>query len=187
MSNCNRYFGRLSLLVAMVALTGCVGRPLIIEAPPWYQQDSGAHYAANGRVFYGIGKAGGTRNMTLLRATAANRARQEMARVLDNYVSELFQSAGAMPALTMEEGEQVIGALVRDAIGHAVISDQWGDAGQGQLYALCQLDLDTFKQVLASQTVIDVEVRTAMMAEAENVHTLLAGKSLNPNATIPNR
>ena len=82
-----------------------------------------------------------------------------------------------MPALTMEEGEQAIGALVRNALKSSVISDQWSDPEQGILYALCRLDLERFKQVLSAQAAIDPPLRDAMAAESENVHAMLVSRS----------
>ena len=151
-------------------LFGCVVRPSIMDQPPWYLMSSGAYDTVHGRTFYGIGKAEGSLNATLLRATAVNRARKALAKVLDQYVAELFQATQAMPALTMEDGEQMIGALVRNAMKLSVISDHWKDPQKGRFHALCRLDLVRFKQVLATQTAIAPEVRSAMAAEAESVH-----------------
>ena len=163
------------LWMAALMLAGCAGRPLVVEETPWYDRSSGAYDTSDGRVFYGIGVAGGTRNATLLRATAANNARKEMALVLNAFVSELFQSTGTMPSMPQEDSEQLMGALVRNALKHAVISDHWLDAGRMRRYALCRLGLDVFKQVLASQTDIDAKTRDAMWAEAENVHARIEG------------
>lgn len=163
------------LWMAALMLSGCAGRPLVVEKTPWFDRSSGAYDTSDGRVFYGIGMAGGTRNATLLRATAANNSRKEMALVLNAFVFELFQSTGTLPSMTPEEREQLMGTLVRNALKRAVISDHWFDAGQMRRYALCRLDLDVFKQVLASQTAIDAETRDAMWAEAENVHARIEG------------
>ena len=168
---------RISLLITISLLFGCAAGPLVVDERHWYRMSSGAYDTPMGKTFYGIGKAEGSQNTTLLRATAVNRSRMAMAKVLDGYVAELFQATQAMPALTMEEGEQVIGALVRNALKSSVISDQWSDPERGSLYALCRLDLERFKQVLAAQTTIDPTVRDAMAAEAEKVHAMLASRS----------
>ncbi len=168
---------QICLVIAVSLLFGCAAGPLEVDEAPWYLMSSGAHETPRGRAFYGIGKAEGSRNTTLLRATAVNRARKAMAEVLDGYVAELFQATKAMPALTMEEGEQAIGALVRNALTSSVISDQWTDPEHGRLYALCRLDLDRFIQVLASQATIEPAARAAMAAEAENVHAMMAARS----------
>lgn len=160
--------------MAALMLAGCAGRPLVVEETPWYDRSSGVYDTSDGRVFYGIGMAGGIRNATLLRATAANHARKEMALVLNEFVFELFQSTGTMSSMAQEDGEQLMGALVRNALKRAVISDHWFDAGQMRRYALCRLELDVFKQILASQTAINAEIRDAMWVEAENVHVRIA-------------
>lgn len=163
----------LGLWIVGLAFFGCAVRPSIMDPSPWYLMSSGAHETVQGRAFYGIGQAEGSPNMTLLRATAVNRARNELAKVLDGYVAELFQATQTMPALTMEDGEQVIGALVRSAMTRSVVSDHWKNPENGRLYALCRLDLESFKQVLANHAAIDSDVRSVMAAEAEKVHDMM--------------
>ena len=167
----------ISVFIATSFLFGCAAGPSVFDERPWYRMSSGAYDTPHGSVFFGIGKAEGSANATLLRATAVNRARTALSRVLDAYVAELFQATQATPALTMEEGEQVIGELVRNALKFSAISDQWSDPERGGIYALCRLDLERFKQVLASQTNIDAAVRGAMAAEAENVHAMLVSRT----------
>ncbi len=167
----------ISVFIATSFLFGCAAGPSVVDERPWYRMSSGAYETPYGSAFYGIGKAEGSANATLLRATAVNRARTALSRVLDAYVAELFQATQATPALTMEEGEQVIGELVRNALKFSAISDQWSDPERGGLYTLCRLDLERFKQVLASQTNIDAAVRGAMAAEAENVHAMLVSRT----------
>lgn len=181
MNNRHSIFFQFGLWIAASALVGCADTPLVVDEPPWYLMSSGVYDTSRGRAFYGIGKAEGSRNATLLRAAAVNRARKELTKVLDGYVAELFQATQTMPALTAEEGEQMIGGLVRNAMKLAMISDQWKDPEKGRLYALCRLDLDRFKQVLATQTAIAPDLRNAMAEEAENVHSMLVQPSLHPN------
>ena len=88
MPNHFKYLLDLRFWLAVIMLAGCVGAPLTVEMPPWYLQDSGAYLTTNGRVFHGIGEAQGSSSATLLRAAAANRARKQMAQVLDLYVSK---------------------------------------------------------------------------------------------------
>ncbi|MEJ2156953.1 MAG: hypothetical protein P8X96_16575 [Desulfobacteraceae bacterium] len=176
-------FIRIGLWITASAFFGCAATPLVKDTSQWHLRSSGAYDTFRGRAFYGIGYAEGLRNATLLRATAVNRAREELTKVLDGYVVELFQATQTTPALSVEEDEQMIGGLVRDAMKLAVISDQWKDPETGGLYALCRLGLDRFTQVLAAQTAILPDVRAAMAAEAENLHSMMAQPSLHPNHT----
>jgi hypothetical protein len=180
MSNHLKYIGNIGLGLVLLILAGCVHKPPSVETPPRRSPSSGAYVTSSGRVFYGVGQAQGAGSATMLRATAANRARKEMARVLDAYVTELFKSTGTMPAMTVEQGEQVIGALVRRATQQSVISNAPRDPGTVQHHALCQLDLETLKQMLASHPLINDQSRSAMWSLAEQVHARMAGDNSQP-------
>jgi hypothetical protein len=173
--------GHIVVWLALLMLAGCVHKPASVqETPPWHYQSSGAFVTSAGRVFYGIGQAQGAGNATIMRATAANRARKEMARVLDSYVTQLFQSTGTMPAMTMEEGERVIGTLVRRATQQSVISNSRSDPRTVQYHALCQLDLETLKQIVASQPLINDNTRSVLWSLAEQVHARMADNHFQP-------
>ncbi|MEJ2158794.1 MAG: hypothetical protein P8X96_25985 [Desulfobacteraceae bacterium] len=170
---------RLGAWVGIFMLFGCAAEPLmreeppVRENPPWQLMSSGAHETADGRTFYGIGQAQGSHSEILLRATAINRAREALAKVLERYAAELLQAAQTLPALSVEEGEQLTGGLVRDAMALSVISAQSYDPGRGRLYTLCRLDLSRFKQVLAARTTLPADLRAAMAREAEWVHAMM--------------
>jgi hypothetical protein len=166
--------------IGIFLLFGCAAEPLIREAPPvrenppWQLMSSGAHETSEGKAFFGIGQAQGSRNELLLRATAINHAREALAKVLESYAAELLQAAQPLPALSVEEGEELTGGLVHDAMALSVIGEQSYDPGKGRLYALCRLDLNRFKQVLATQKTIPAGLRAAMAGEAERVHAMMA-------------
>jgi hypothetical protein len=176
---------RIQLAVAVLLsagwLYGCMGRSLIVSTPAWYQLQSGLYETAEGKVFYGIGQAGGVQSLTLLRATADNRAREELGRVLENYVNELARLAASTPeatwaALSGDERQQILGMLVRNSLQKAVFSDHWNDTQKPRLLALCRLDLTTFKQVLDDSSALDDNMRAAMQAQAEKLYIRLAQK-----------
>jgi hypothetical protein len=170
---------RLGAWIGMLMLFGCMAEPLmreeppVRENPPWQLMSSGAHETADGRTFYGIGQAQGSHSEILLRATAINRAREALTKVLESYAAELLQAAQTLPALSVEEGDQLIGGLVRDAMALSVISAQSYDPGRGRLHALCRLDLNRFKQVLAARSSIPANLKAAMAGEAERVHAMM--------------
>ena len=163
-------------------LYGCMGgRSLIVSTPSWYQLQSGLYETAEGKVFYGIGQAGGVQSLTLLRATADNHARQELAHVLENYVDALAHAAASTSAPSWEalsggEQQQMLGMLVRNCLQKAVFSDHWNDTQTPRLLALCRLDLITFKQVLGDSPALDDSMRAAMLAQADMLYTRMARK-----------
>jgi len=70
---------------------------------------SGAFDVDKGKVFYGVGIASGIRNQALLRSTADNGARAEVAKILETYVAVLAKdymastTAGDMKASSEEQ------------------------------------------------------------------------------------
>ena len=174
-----KMFAGMGLLV--VILTGCMGSGLIISSPPWHQLQSGLYDTVEGKVFYGIGRADGLQNLTLLRATADNRARKELTDVLGRYVEELARSAKARldPAwatLSSEDQQQAMGMLVRSALRKSVVSEHWSDSQQPRVYSLCRLGLDGFKQALFDSRTMDERLRSAMQDEADKVYARLSKK-----------
>ena len=162
-------------------LAGCVGPGRIAPTPPWYTLKSGMYDVAGDRLFYGIGQADGVQNLTLLRATADNRARLELSSVLESFADELTRSAalGNAPewaSLSAGEHRQILGLLVRNALERAVISDHWSDSVEPRLLALCRLDLADFMQVLSDSDELDQNVRAALREQAEMVFARLSRK-----------
>jgi hypothetical protein len=143
--------------------------PSPVAPSDWTRATSGAYVAEQGRVFYAIGTAGGMHNTTLLRATADNQAQAEMTRVLNNYVRALAQAAGS------GGDEAPLYLIVKAALQKAHIVDhrQQG-SGNSSLVALCRLELNVFKQVLAAESELDGALRTRMLAQADRVHGELA-------------
>ena len=60
-------------------------------APSWVKQGSGLRSSAKGKVFYGVGSAGGIRNPALLRTTADNRARSELTKIFQVFSASLMK------------------------------------------------------------------------------------------------
>ena len=80
-----------ALVFGAVSLAGCAGKgkeakfvPFQdFKAPEWVIKGSGAFGGSKGDVFYGVGSAQGIKNFPLLRVTADDRARNEVAKVFE--------------------------------------------------------------------------------------------------------
>lgn len=167
--------------VLICLLAGCVGPGTSPSSPPWHQLQSGYYDTLEGRFFYGIGRAGGFQNPTLLRATADNRARKELAGVLEQYVLELARSVPGnldpnWAMLAAGERRQILGIFVRRAMQRAVVSDHWNEPREAGMLALCRLGLSDFKSVLSESGGLNESMRSAMVSGAEKVHARLARK-----------
>ena len=61
-----------------------------MEYPEWVNKGSGA-FGGEKKVFYGVGSASGIRNHSLARATADNRARNEISKIFEVYSASLMK------------------------------------------------------------------------------------------------
>ena len=145
---------------------GCVSYPIAVkQSPDWVERGSGL-WRAEEDVFQGVGVASGIQNRLLLRATADNRARSELAAVMVRYVEALAASAG-------KAGDQdpgVLQPLAQASLNRAVIVDHWIDPDSGRLYALCRLNMASFKDTLAAYRMLPADSRKTMLENAERQH-----------------
>ncbi|MBR9981812.1 MAG: hypothetical protein KFF50_12365 [Desulfatitalea sp.] len=167
----------LGIVMALWMGSGCAKPPLVTPIDPeitpvpaheWMRRQSGAHQTDAGQVFFGIGQADGLRNVSLLRATADNQARTEMARVLNAYVTSLAEAAGF--DRQTEADRQSLSVLARAALQQARVVDHWYDAPSGLFKTLCYLDMGQFEQVLKSERQIDAPLRQRMLSLTGQVH-----------------
>jgi len=79
------------LTLGVFLIAGCASAPegKIADGPEWVYKGSGAFDVDKGKVFYGVGVASGINNKALLISTAQNRARAEVAKVMETYVAVL--------------------------------------------------------------------------------------------------
>lgn len=133
-----------SLSVAVVVLCGLFFAGCA-SIPKWTTKGAGAFGNTEGKVFYGIGRAGADITDKALRIeTADNRARADLQRVFDTY------SASLMKDYSGTDGELVERAVKTFSAGHisgAQIVDHYTDA-DGMEYALLKLDLESFKKAM---------------------------------------
>jgi len=168
------------VLVAMGVLffVGCAAQKPVAPAPPaWVDKGSGSFDVDKGKVFYGVGIASGIRNRALLRSTADNRARAEIAKILETYVAVLAKdymastTAGDMKASSEEQHvEQALKTFSKTTLHGARIIDHWRDPADGSLFSLCELDLFAFKNALDDYKELDAKVRDHVRENAEKLH-----------------
>jgi len=115
--------------------------------PNWVNRGSAAVDAESGRVFYGVGLAGGIKNPSLLRTTADNRARAEIAKLFEVFSASLMKdymaSSNTGGKETNEQAvEQAVKTMSSVSLEGTEIVDRY-TAANGSLYALAALRLDT--------------------------------------------
>jgi len=171
----------LSTVIALAAV-GCASKPKpsadsAALGPEWVMQGSGAFDRDGDKVFYGVGVASGIHNKALLRQTADDRARLEIAKTLEVYVSGLSKdymastTAGDMSRSSEEQHvETALKTFTKTTLHGAAITDRWVDPEDGSMYALCQLDLITLKEALNDYRELDTQLRDYVRENAERLH-----------------
>lgn len=168
-------------LAAAVMVAACAA-PTARSTPrtPWYETITGAYHTDAGRMFYGIGTAAPSKNRSLQRVNVDNRARRELAGLVDQYTKALAVTAmrtggPGLEALPANEVQAALNSVVRQVVRRAVVADHWVDPQSGQMKALCTFDLSQYQAVLAEDASLDSRLRSAMLEHAEMLYTQLAG------------
>ncbi|MEE8479850.1 MAG: LPP20 family lipoprotein [Desulfobacterales bacterium] len=165
--------------VGIFFIAGCASAPpkKAFRGPEWVWKGSGAFDIDKGKVFYGVGMASGIKNKALLRTTADNRARAEIAKTLETYVAVLAKdymastTAGDMSASSEEQHvENALKTFSKTTLHGATIVDRWLDPEDGTFYSLCELDMFAFKDALDKHKELDSKVRDYVRENAEKMH-----------------
>ena len=173
------------LVAGIVLMTGCAGNKEItratpiqdLDAPEWVVKGSGAFGSESGKVFYGVGSSANMKNASLLRTAAGNRARNEVAKVLQFYTASLMKDYSAStvagdPNVTSEEQhvEQAIKTVTTMTLSGVEIVDHWQNPATMELYALARLDLEAFKNNLNKMKELDKKVKEYIRENADQLH-----------------
>ncbi|MBN1962977.1 MAG: LPP20 family lipoprotein [Deltaproteobacteria bacterium] len=147
-----------------------------VKYPEWVMKGSGAFGGEQGRVFYGVGSVSGIKNHALARTTADNRARAEIAKIFETYTASLMKdymastTAGDMSASSEEQHvEQAIKTFSAVTLSGVQVVDHWIHP-DGTVYALAQLDLQTFKDSMGKAKELSAAVRDYVRENAEKAH-----------------
>ena len=146
-------------------------------APEWVLRGSGAYGAEGQKVFYGVGSASNIRNISLLRTTSENRARNEISKTFETYSASLMKdymastSAGDPKASSEEQHvEQAIKTFSANTLNGVQIVDHYQDPSTGELFSLARLDLASFTDNISKMKELSAKVRDYVRANADRVH-----------------
>ena len=155
-----KYF--IIILSVLFLGTACSSIPTIPDAPKalveydpptWVLNGGGAFTDMKGKAFYGVGSATGIKNYSLQRTVADDRARGDLAKVFDFYVSSLTKdyqahtTAGDFNNSSEEQNAEVaLKIVVSQTLRGVVIVDHFEIPERREFLALARLDYDAFKQ-----------------------------------------
>ncbi len=118
--------------------------------PGWVNRGSAAINADGKRVFYGVGSASGIKNPSLLRSTTDNRARAEIAKVIEVFSASLMKD---YQSSTNGKDDQAVEQAIKTAASASLKGVEIVDryiANDGTMYALAALDLKKATELIAA-------------------------------------
>lgn len=174
-----------SLCAAVLAL-GCAvtpeigeGTPLedeFVGAPGWVIQGCRAHWDDDEGMICGIGSAGGSRNVSLMRTTAIGRGRTEIARTLSTQVKAMLKDYASTTTGGQEFGRAAndeqhivdVSKQITDmSLSGTEMADSW-ISQTGTYYALVALDVEKFSDAVSRMDQLSESVRRAVVERAKD-------------------
>lgn len=146
-----------SLLVVVTCLAACSGSTRIESdlqikgAPDWVNEGTQAVKNKDGRLIHGRGEAPAMGDESLQKATADNRARAEIARVLSTIMEDTLSDYTASTGGEADSSiEREILSSTRQALSGARILGHWKDSKTGIIYAMAELDTKTLDKAMST-------------------------------------
>lgn len=118
--------------------------------PGWVNRGSGAVATDEKRAFYGVGLASGIKNPSLLRSTSDDRARAEIAKLIETYSASLMKDYQSSSNGKEDQSvEQAIKTAASASLRGVEIVDRY-IAQDGTMFALAQLDLKKANELITA-------------------------------------
>ena len=172
-----RFQGGMRVLVMAIAVIGaafmlsaCAGSP-----PKWVEKGPGS-MMKDGKAFYGVGGVSGVKNEPLAREAADNRAKADIAKIVDTYTSYLMRdyaastTAGDFTKSSEEQNiERALKTFVSTNLSGVVVVDRWEkEERDGKtIYSLAKLDLASFKEQIGQMKELNAQARDFVRKNAE--------------------
>jgi hypothetical protein len=154
----------------------------------WIPKGSGAFTIDAQRMFHGIGGSTSSSNPILLRASADNRSREELALILTRFISFVtntyWNKDGGRESSdvgNLQLLNDTFAAAARDALSKSRISGHWQDPKSGEFYSLCRLPLSDLITAMAGDTRLDRRSRDYFLKNAEKLYDLFSRGKVEPS------
>jgi hypothetical protein len=165
----------LALFLLTTLVVGCSGKHKVVaDGPSWVNRGSGAFKDEGSRIFYGVGAVTGISSQPLAVQTADQRARADIARQLDTFVTGLFRdyqtsTVAVLGKAPVEEQhvEDSLKNLTRISVHGAKVIDHWRDPKTNTIYSLVRLDLEGIKATVGEMREMDNSLRGYVRSHAE--------------------
>ena len=177
------------IFTMLILSTACSSVPTIpdapkalasYDAPEWVLRGGGAFTDVKGKAFYGVGSATGIKNYSLQRTVADDRARGDLAKVFEVYMTSLTKdyqahtTAGNFDNSTEEQNaETALKVVVSQTMRGVVIIDHFEIPERREFLSLARLDYDAFQgNVEANETFQELpeKLQEDIKDRAEKLH-----------------
>ena len=179
------------IVATMLIGVACTGMPTIpdvpkpkalseYEPPEWVLKGGGAYTDTKGKAFFGVGSASGIRNYSLQRTVADDRARGDLAKVFEFYITSLTKdyqghtTAGSFKESTEEQNAEVaLKVVVGQTLRGVTIVDHFEIPDRGEFLSLARLDYDAFaSNIEQNETFQELpkELRENIKKRADQLH-----------------
>lgn len=138
--------------------------------PAWVHIGSVAQGTGDGRELTGLGEVRGIRNVALSRSSADNRARAELARLVNAFIATWLLQVDLPPN---ESRDAVASALSAAMLPHMQIVAHDYRADDGAVYALARLRLADVVTALADLREVGAPLRDALVQASGAAHDVM--------------
>ncbi|MFC1609394.1 VWA domain-containing protein [Myxococcota bacterium] len=181
----------------IISLGGCSEKrydyrlPIAGDYPEWVFKGSGSFMEGENPVLVGVGSVSGIKNLPLAKTTAANRARAEIAKVIEVYSASLMKDY--MASTTTGEGggsseeqhvEEAIKTFSAATMSGVTIADYWSSP-DGTVFARAFLDFSLVPE-LTKAPELDEKVRDHVRENAQKAFDTLDREEACHNVPGPN-
>jgi hypothetical protein len=164
-----------------VFLAACGGGKTIVEsdlglkgAPDWVNKGTAVLNDKDGRLFHGVGSSPTLGDEALQRATADDRARAEVGRMLSTYLdvvgNDYVAATGTGSNASADQTvSRQIKAVTRVNLAGSKIIGRWKDSKTSMIYSIAELDLKQVKSTLENASSMNEDLRRYVGRNAENI------------------
>ncbi len=174
------------LATTLALIAGCSGKTRVESdlrikgAPDWVNEGTQMLNDKGGRLFHGVGSAPNMGDESLQMSTADDRARAEIAKVLNSFLKTASSDYSAM---ALSGGESVneqsvsrqIENLTQINLTGAKIIGRWRDKRTGNIWSVAELDMKHMKETLEKAEQMSPGLRDFLVGEGDTVFDRITG------------
>jgi hypothetical protein len=123
----------------------------LADAPAWVNQGTNAISNEEGRLIHGVGSAPAMGDLSLQKATADNRARAEIARIMSTFIDSTIADYSASNGENFDMSvDKSLKSSTRAALSGAIIIGSWRSTQSGEVFSFAELDLEKLETSISN-------------------------------------